>query len=30
MLEMSHYQAVEVLKREYNTQNIDDIIEGKL
>lgn len=26
MLEMSHYQAVEVLKREYNTQYIDDII----
>lgn len=30
MLEMSHDQTVEVIEREYNTQYIDDIIEGKL
>ena len=30
MLEMSHNQTVEVLEREYYTQYIDDILEGKL
>ena len=30
MLKMSHDQVVKVLDKEYNTQYIDDIIEGKL
>ena len=30
ILEMSHNQTIEVLEREYYTQYIDDILEGKL
>lgn len=30
MLKMSHDQVVKILDKEYNTQYIDDIIEGKL